>query len=315
MRVFITGIEGFVGRHLVMELVKAGHEVSGLYFDKMDLDEIEALAERLYRGDLRDSVSLNQILDSARPDAIVHLAAISFVPAASSDPRTAWDINLGGTLNILEWIRVAKPDTHLLFVSTSEVYGRSDGGDLPFTEETPLRPANMYSATKASADMAADQYRSLFSLRIATLRPANHIGPGQSENFVVSSFARQVAEAALGLGDGVIRVGNLSAMRDFLDVRDVVRAYRLVLEQQITGIFNLGSGKAERISDILDSLVEIAGARISVVVDKERLRPVDVPIIFISREKLSAESGWTPEIPLIKTLEDTLKCWKDKLRK
>jgi len=315
LRVFITGIEGFVGRHLSAELAEAGHEVSGLYYDDSGIGELAEKIPDLRRGDILDRAELSKILNSVSPDVIVHLGAVSFVPAATKTPLMAWNVNLMGTLNILEWIRTENPDTRLLFVSTSEIYGKPKEGDLPYTERTPIRPENMYAATKAAADIAAERYRNLYDLHIATLRPSNHIGPGQSENFVVSSFAKQVAGAVLGLGDGVIRVGNLSASRDFLDVRDVVRAYRFVLEGGVTGIFNVGSGRAVKISDILDKLVEIAGTDIRVETDPERLRPVDVPIVMVSHKKLLAESGWHPEIPLEKTLEDIFRWWKEKLKK
>ena len=315
MRVLITGIEGFVGRHLARELSGAGHSVYGLYYDPGDIAEVGDIASGLYRGDVRDGAGFAEILNNTGPDAVIHLAAMSFVPVATAKPLSAWNINLGGTLNLLEWIRKYAPQAELLFVSTSEVYGRPAEGDLPYTEATPLRPENMYAATKASADLAVDRYRALYGIPAVIIRPSNHIGPGQSEDFVASSFARQAAEAALGLSDGIIRVGNLSARRDFLDVRDVVRGYRIALENGLSGIFNLGAGRGIEIRGILDKLVEISGADIDVEVDPERLRPVDVPLVEVSHGKFEEKTGWRPEIPLEKSLTDTFEWWKEKLQK
>jgi len=210
-----------------------------------------------------------------------------------------------GTLNVLEWLRNEKTDVKTIIVSSGEVYGApKSSDDLPFTENSCLNPQNIYASTKASLDFAARQYMSLWKLPIIVVRPFNHIGPGQSENFVASAFAKQIAEIASGKREPIVRTGNLSASRDFLDVRDVVRAYRLLLENVESGVFNICSGKAIEIRKILDKLIRFSGVDVSVEIDPQRLRPVDVPVIYGSYEKINKHTGWQPEIPLEDSLRD-----------
>ncbi len=310
MKVFITGIEGFVGRYLASDLISHKHEVAGSYLPSEDVSHLVNPDCKLYPCDITDRESLWKILDTEKPDAIIHLAGIAFVPFSIKDPVTTWRVNLMGTLNLLEWARQMKPDTALLIVSTGEVYGPpKDETDLPFAEESTINPNNPYAASKASVELAAIQYRRIYKMPVIIARPFNHIGPGQSDSFVVSSFARQVAKISLGKSDNEVRVGNLSAARDFTDVRDVVTAYCVILESRKIGTFNICSESPVKIEKILSTLIGISGKNIRVAVDPERLRPVDVPLVFGSYEKLRDEAGWEPKIPLAKSLEDTLKWW------
>ena len=314
-KVYITGIEGFVGRYLVRELLDHGYEVAGLHHKHASAEHLEEHGITLYPGDVTDRrENFWFSLDRFSPDAVVHLAAITFVPHSLQDPLKTWRVNLWGTLNLLEWARQKKPDTKILVVSSGEVYGAPRNKDeLPFREDSRLNPQNVYAATKAAADLAAQQYINVWKMPVIIARPFNHTGPGQSPNFVASAFAKQVAEIVRGKREPVVRVGNLSAKRDFTDVRDVVRAYRLLLEKTESGVFNICSGKPVQIQKILDTLVELSGVDVKVEVDPERLRPVDVPLIYGSFEKLRAATGWEPKIPIEQTLHDLLEWWKEQL--
>ncbi|RKZ26104.1 hypothetical protein DRQ26_04915 [bacterium] len=304
-RVFITGIEGFVGKYLLEELQNNGYEVGGFYLHSASVKHLDRYDIKLYAGDIVNKEVLWYALGDFAPDFIVHLAGITFVPHANSDPINAWRVNVIGTLNVLEWLRNEKTDVKTIIVSSGEVYGApKSSDDLPFTENSCLNPQNIYASTKASLDFAARQYISLWKLPIIVVRPFNHIGPGQSENFVASAFASQIAEIASGKRKPIVRTGNLSASRDFLDVRDVVRAYRLLLEKVESGVFNICSGKALEIRKILDKLIRLSGVDVSVEIDPQKLRPVDVPVIYGSYEKINKHTGWQPEIPLEDSLCD-----------
>ena len=225
--------------------VRCGYEVGGFYLHSASVKHLDRYDIKLYAGDIVNKEVLWYALGDFAPDFIVHLAGITFVPHANSDPINAWRVNVIGTLNVLEWLRNEKTDVKTIIVSSGEVYGApKSSDDLPFTENSCLNPQNIYASTKASLDFAARQYMSLWKLPIIVVRPFNHIGPGQSENFVASAFASQIAEIASGKREPIVRTGNLSASRDFLDVRDVVRAYRLLLEKVESGVFNICSGKA-----------------------------------------------------------------------
>ncbi|MCD6594600.1 GDP-mannose 4,6-dehydratase [bacterium] len=306
-KIFITGIEGFVGQYLVDELQRNGYEIGGLYFHSASIDHLKPFDLKLYAGDIVDRENFWHSLDDFQPDAVVHLAGITFIPQANSEPINTWRINLMGTLNLLEWSRQRKADTKLLIVSSGEIYGAPKSiQDLPFTENSCLSPQNIYASTKAVLDFAAQQYIRIWKMPIIIARPFNHIGPGQSANFVTSAFARQIARIAQRKQEPIVRVGNLSAARDFTDVRDVVRAYRLLLEKIDSGIFNICSGKAIKIQAILDKFIELSGIDVKIEIDPEKLRPVDVPKIYGSYDKLSKSTGWIPQIATQQSLADIL---------
>lgn len=313
MRLFITGIEGFVGRHLSDVISEHNRhaekqiEVSGLYYPTADISHLSQYGFDLSPIDITDRAAVEQTLTAKEPDAIIHLAGIAFVPHAMKDPMQTWSVNLNGGLNILEWLRQKSPKTRATIISTGEVYGApSAPGDIPYTEKSLLNPVNVYAATKAALDIAARQYAKTWELDIVVARPYNHIGPWQSENFVVSTFAKQVVSAKLGIIEPIIKVGNLSAARDFTDVRDVVRAYLMMIADLEAGTYNICSSKPVQIRYILDKLIEITDVDVEVQVDQSRLRPVDVPVISASYEKLHSQCGWNPQIPLDTTLGDII---------
>ena len=307
MKIVVTGAEGFVGRHVVARLLDRGHEPVCLTLDGAGVHGLDG-----HRTDVRDHHVLVRRLEAAAPDAVLHLAGIAFVPAAREDPRLAFDVNAGGTLNVLSACAEVAPNARIVVVSTAEVYGRvDDPAAMPLTEDRPMNPVSMYGAGKAAAEHLARAY-AREGLDVVVARPFNHVGPGQDEAFVMSSFAHQVArlERAEG-GDDVLRHGNLEAVRDFLDVRDIAAAYEAMLTAA-PGVltrgapYNVASGRGVEIAALVSGLIDAARRPLRHEVDPERLRAVDVPVFVGSAERFSEATGWRPTIPLERTLADTL---------
>ncbi len=306
-RIVITGAGGFVGGHLISvfsPLVSAG-EVELITPGLMDQPPI----------DVTDRDAVIRLVASARPDAIIHLAAIAFPAAARRDPERAWRVNVDGTLNLARAILCESPATRLVFAGSSESYGASfKNSDGPVKETTALAPMTAYAASKAASDVALGQM-AYDGLDVVRFRPFNQTGPGQIEDYVVPAFARQVADIVGGRRDPWVEVGNLDVVRDFLDVRDVVRAYIAaatgVDETRASGqAVNLASGTGRAIRDVLDMLIRIARADrdidVAVRVDPARVRPVDVPYALGDNRQACDLFGWKPEIPFEKTLADVL---------
>jgi GDP-4-dehydro-6-deoxy-D-mannose reductase len=293
MRAFLTGASGFVGSHLTAQLQAAGDEVTCL-------DE---------KTDLLDRQALRAELEAARPDAIYHLAALTHVGRSWEDPSDTMRVNALGTLELLEAARGAG-SPRVLLVSSAEVYGTGDGRELD--EDSPLRPLSPYAASKVSAEFLGLQAFLGHGLPVLRARPFNHVGPGQSDAFVVSALARRVADAERA-GGGEVRVGNLEAARDFTDVRDVVRAYRMLMTDGEPGaVYNVCSGRPRTIASLLDGLIARSGAPIEAVVDPELVRPVDIPVLSGSAKRLEALTGWHPEIDLERTLDDVLAWYRER---
>jgi len=310
MRALITGISGFVGRHLSAELVRCGLEVFGtcVSCDRV-LEGVES--SRIEIGDIRDGKKLRALIKRVKPEGVVHLAALSSVPLCFENPVLAFKVNLMGTVNLYEAIQDAGLVPKILFIGSSDEYGPVEEKDLPITEDFPLNPQNPYASSKAAADLMSFQYFLHKKLPVIRVRPFNHIGPGQSEHFVASSFARQIALIESRKLAPVIRVGNLEARRDFTDVRDVVRAYSRLIEEGVPGeVYNIASGKEYPISEILEKLLALSKAQIRVEKDPKRFRPVDVPHRRGSFEKLKRKIGWAPTISIDNSLEDILNDWR-----
>ena len=296
MKTLVTGSNGFVGRHVAAVLRNAGHEVVG-----SDVSTPPGGDPSCLQMDVRDPDSIVPVLDEVRPDAILHLGGIAFVPLGWTQPQRVFHVNTIGTLNLLDAVRPHAPATRVLAVTSAEVYG-SHPAPAPLAEDAPYRPDNIYGVAKAAADHAALLYAAHHRLDVMVARPSNHVGPGQSREFVSSAFAAQLAAIARG-AEPVMRVGNLDQRRDFTDVRDVARAYLLLLEKGRAGCaYNIASGRMTPIREILDGLCDVAGVRPRVEIDPNLYRPTDDRPAY-DTSRIREHVGWHPEIPLRRTLE------------
>ena len=314
MRILITGITGFVGSHFAEYALEQGAEVFGSYRWRSKTENIDHLAGRirLVECDLRDVSSVQHLLDASRPDAIIHLAAQSFVGSSWQAPAETLLINTLSQVNLLEAIRQRSGRPRFLVVGSSEEYGAVYESELPITEDNPLRPLSPYAVSKVTQDLLGYQYFKSYGLPIVRSRAFNHEGPRRGDVFVTSNFARQIAEIEAGLREPVIHVGTLRTKRDYTDVRDIVRGYWLLLVRGEPGeVYNLCSGKAWEIGEVLDFLIGETHVRpIAVREDPERLRPSDVPVLLGNASRIQRAVGWQPELPFAQTLRDVLDYWR-----
>lgn len=308
-RILVTGASGFVGPHLIAAL----RETFGTAEIVSASPTAEALAGTTpVRLDLADPAAPQALVATLRPQACVHLAAVSHVSHALENPLSAWRINLLGALALAEAMQAIVPAAPFLHVSTGEIYGLSANGEGALTEQSNLAPANLYAATKAAADLALGEM-ALRGLRLVRLRPFNHTGPGQSSDFVVPHIARQVA-AAERAGGGELVIGAVDRVRDFLDVRDVCRAYVAALarfEILPNGIaLNIASGASRSIASILDDFLSLTPCAITVRQEPARLRPHDVARVSVDASGARARLDWTPQVAWPQTLADVLADWR-----
>jgi GDP-4-dehydro-6-deoxy-D-mannose reductase len=319
MRVVVTGITGFVGSHLAeFLLAQGGIEVHGLVRWRSKLENIQLLLNqlKLHECDLRDAVSVRTIIEQIRPERIFHLAAQSFVPTSWKAPTETLTTNIVGQVNLLEAVRTSGVQCGIQIAGSSEEYGMVLENEVPIREENPLRPLSPYAVSKVGQDLLGYQYYQSYKMPIVRTRGFNHSGPRRGDVFVESNFAKQIAAIELGLQPPVILVGNLTARRDFTDVRDMVRGYWLALEKGKHGeVYNIASGKDYTIRQILDLLLEYSTVKVKIETDPDRLRPSDVPILLGDSAKFRRATGWAPTIPFEKTLEDLLNYWRAELQK
>ena len=303
MRILVTGSSGFVGRHLVRHLIDSGHEP--LCFDLVAPAGGHGPAVQTHTGDLLNAAGISELISTTKPDGCIHLGGIAFVPMGWKDPNLVFSVNLTGTVNLMEAFRAEAPKARIVIVTSSEVYGMTPRQEA-ITEESPLTPSNLYGVSKMAADLSAQLYAKRYGMPVVVARPLNHIGPGQSLQFVTSAFAAQLIDIAQGKKEPVMRVGNLETERDFTDVRDVVRAYRLLMEKGRPGeAYNIASGTRVKIRTVLDLLCDLAGAHPRIDVDPRLFRPTDSSPV-IETAKIRKEAGWQPDIPLQTTLRDIL---------
>jgi GDP-4-dehydro-6-deoxy-D-mannose reductase len=293
VRVLVTGARGFVGGHLTAALRARGHEV--VEADRAARDDVLEL-------DVTDGLAVRAVFDLVRPDAVAHLAAQASVGESLEDPDGTFRVNAGGTLHVLNAARALTAEgarARVLVASSAEVYGAQPRASYPLRETAPALPRNPYAASKAAAEALALAYARSYGVDAVVTRAFNHIGPHQDEQFAVAAFALQIARVAAGL-DRVVRVGNLEGSRDVLDVRDVCSAYVLLLEGggEAGEVYNVCSGTATTMRDLLRRLIEIGRVPVEVREDAERMRPSDVPISVGDASKLREATGWTPRIPL-----------------
>ncbi|MBI2032593.1 MAG: GDP-mannose 4,6-dehydratase [Candidatus Levybacteria bacterium] len=316
MKAFITGASGFAGSFLSERLLNSGYAVFGTYLSEKSLENLSHIKNKinLVHLDLLDEEKTNQTISDIRPDLIFHLAAFTSPAESFKNPKETFDNNISAELNIFESVVKNKLlDTKILVVSSSEIYGVVKPEDIPVDEDTPLRPGSPYAVSKIAQDFLGFQYFLSAKLKIVRVRPYNHSGPRQAPIFVISSFAKKIADIEKGKEDPVLKVGNLDARRDFTDVRDMVEAYVLALEKGEAGeVYNLGFGKSQKIGDILEMLLNMSTKKdIKVEKDPSLFRPVDVPDIVSDSTKFRKLTGWKPQISIEKTLQDTLDYWRD----
>lgn len=309
MKTLIIGGAGFVGGYLIRELNAAGHQV---YATCLENESITGDC-KVYNLDIMDADAASSVIGDIQPDVIYHLAAQSSVALSWKKPQLTADINVVGTINVLEAVRNSdKKDIRLLLIGSGEEYGFIRPDACPISEDEPLNPGNIYAATKACQGMLGEIYARAYDMDIVMVRAFNHSGPEQLPVFVISDFCRQIAQIEKGDAPAVMSVGNLSARRDFTDVRDVVRAYRLLGEKGISGrTYNVGRGKAVEIQYILDTALGFSAADIEVKQDPARMRASDIPVIEPDVSKIYEDTGWKAEISMEKTIEDTLNYWRN----
>lgn len=316
MRAFVTGIAGFAGSHLAEALLAAGWEVTGLLAPGEGTHHLAGTRDaiRLVEADIVDAAACDAALAEAAPTCVFHLAAIAFVPDGLRDPLRTYDVNVLGTQNILEAVRTQGGAARVVCVSSGDAYGEVRPGELPITEAQPWRPINPYAATKAAADVLAEAYAQQYGMAVVRARPFNHTGPRQSPRFVCADFARQLARIEVGRQDPILRVGHLEARRDFSDVRDVVRGYMCLADPAVPcRAYNICSGMAPSIADVLEQLRALCTRPVEVQREAARLRPVEVAEHRGSAAALQAATGWAPEFSLERTLADTLTYWREQV--
>jgi GDP-4-dehydro-6-deoxy-D-mannose reductase len=313
-RVLVTGVTGFAGSHLVdYMLTRSDCEIFGIQRWRSPTENIEHFKDRitLLECDLRDASSTRDTLERIRPDWIFHLAAQSFVPTSWSAPTESLTTNVLGELNLFEAVRRIGLQCRIQIACSSEEYGMVFENELPIRETNPLRPLSPYAVSKVAQDLLAYQYWMSWKVDSVRTRGFNHEGPRRGPVFVASDFAKQIADIEQGRKPPVLHVGNLEAKRDFTDVRDMVRGYWLALEKCEPGeVYNLCSGRAYSIREVLDLLLGMTKTRIEVRQDRMRLRPSDVPVLVGDRTKFTEATGWEPTIPFEQTLRDMLDFWR-----
>jgi len=301
----VTGAAGFAGGHLMGAARDAGFSVVAATREPGGGD---------ITCDLRDTHSVEDAVRAAAPDAVVNLAGLSSVSQSFEAPVEAFEVNAVGAVRLLEAVASHAPGARVLCVSSGDVYGSLPASALPAVEEREPRPLSPYAASKAAMELACGQYRESARLSVAVVRSFNHTGPGQSDNFAASSFARQIAEAERsGAAEAVLRTGALELRRDFSDVRDIVRAYVMLLERGATGTFNACSGRPVPLRALVDGLSEHARIPVRTEVDETRLRGTEVTSLYGSPQRLRESTGWRPELSLSQTLGDLLEWWREKV--
>jgi GDP-mannose 4,6-dehydratase len=320
-KVLITGITGFVGSHLADYILANFPEVQilGLARWRSPTDNIRHILDKitLEYGDLSDLPSLKTVLSKEKPDVISHLAAQSYVPFSFSSPIVTLNTNIIGTCHLLEAVKELKfsseydPIIHIC--SSSEVYGQVKENEVPIRESNPFRPSSPYAVSKVGEDMLAFQYWLSWKVKTIRTRMFTHTGPRRGEVFASSTFARQIASIEAGLAPPVVKVGNLDSVRTFLDARDAVKAYWLLVNKCPPGeVYNIGGVETMTVGDMLNRLLKLAKVKnIDVEVDPSRLRPSDVTLQIPCIDKFVAATGWKPETKFDKTLEDLLDYWRD----
>ncbi|MHB8232721.1 MAG: GDP-mannose 4,6-dehydratase [bacterium] len=306
MNILLTGDSGFVGHYIKQALLQTYKNGSCV-----------PLADEKGAIDIRDAQRIKSFLSSNVKsfDAVLHLAAQSFVPESIGDPSGTYDINFTGVYNLFSALKGAEFHGKVLFVSSGDIYGLVGEDRLPVTEDEPLKPRNPYAVSKVAAEALCYQWSVTEDMEIITARPFNHIGPDQSERFVVPNFAKQIVEIELSLRKPALSAGNIDVTRDFLDVRDVVNAYMLLLEKGVNSeAYNVCSGTETSVRQVINTMLEITGAAAKIETDAGKLRPNEQKRVYGSFEKIKKITGWEPKIPLKQSLTDIINYQRKKLK-
>lgn len=315
-KAFITGISGFAGNFLARALLDSEKfEVSGTYHSESSLSQLHDISSSLAleKVDLTDAKHTEDIIGSIVPDIVFHLAALASPAQSFKDPSLTFSTNITGQINLLEALKKHKCEhTRIIIVSSAEVYGVVTNDMLPIDEDTPMRPVSPYAVSKITQDYLGLQYYLTYKQQVIRARPFNHIGPGQKTAYAVSAFAEQIAQIEKKKKEPVLHVGNLSARRDFTDVRDIVQAYILLAEKGAPGdVYNIGSGTSYEMSEILQKLVSFSTEKITIETDQSRFMPVDIPDNRCDPKKLQEKTGWKPAISIDTSLRDVLDYWRN----
>lgn len=315
-KILITGVSGFAGSFLATHLLASPeNKITGTYLSGKRLSSLDDIATKidLVKVDLMNQQEVEKLIVDNQPDVIYHLAALASPHESFKDPTLTFDTNITGQIHLLESLRKNNlVNTKVLIVSSAEVYGIVKEEDLPIDEDTAFNPTSPYAVSKIAQDYLGLQYNLAYGINILRVRPFNHIGPRQTPQYVVSSFAKQIVEIEKGQKEPVLYVGNLNAKRDLTDVRDIVRAYsEVVLKGKTGSVYNIGSGKSVLISEVLDKLISIAKVDIRIEVDESLLKPIDIPDNRCDRDRLTRDTGWEPRVPLETSLRDVLDYWRN----
>lgn len=312
MKILVTGAGGFVGRHLLETLIPKGHKVTAIgVHNSAFLYDMDVAVHVV---DITDYDVLLETMQMVSPDVVIHLAAISNVPISWSNPALAAEVNILGSVNVLNALHATSPEGKFIFIGSSDEYGLSAKTGVPLTEDMPCQPQNPYSISKHCAEQMVLQLGRKYGMNVICTRSFNHFGPGQAKGFVVSDFASQVAAIEQGKQEPVISVGDLSAARDFTFVSDIVNAYVIMAEtDMLSGIYNICSGKPKKIQEILDDMLSLAKVKIETVVDEAKFRPAEVPFFVGCADKLTQATGWQPVADYKQGLLEVLDYWRNSL--
>jgi GDP-4-dehydro-6-deoxy-D-mannose reductase len=318
MKALVTGVTGFAGSHLAELLIKENVEIHGITRWRSKSDNIDHLKDdiQFHEADLLDAHSLYKVVDEVKPNYIFHLAAQSYVQSSWASPSNTLEINVIGSDHLFEAVRKSGLDITIQIACSSEEYGKVLPDEVPITEKNPLRPLSPYAVSKLAMDYLGYQYHESYGLKIIRTRGFNHTGPRRGDVFAESTFAKQIAEIETGKKEPVVYVGNLDAVRDYTDVRDMVRAYYLAVQKCKPGEeYNICTGKGWKIKDVLNLLLSMSKSKIEIREDKDRMRPSDVEVLIGDASKFMKATGWKAEIEFEQTMEDLLNYWREKVKK
>jgi len=311
LRIFVTGVSGFVGKHFLEFLKKKTFELFGICFPEEPEPGRYSSKCRIYKKDIRCEKEVEELIKISKPEFVFHFAAVSNVGQSWKKRKETFEVNIIGTLHLFEAVRKYAPDARILFVSSSDVYGLLGIDSMPLRETDPVYPVSPYAFTKLSGEKLCEFYSKIEDLDIITTRSFPHTGPGQNPDFVCSDWASQIARIEKGISLPQIRVGNTEVKRDFVDVRDVVRAYFSLMKKGRKGeVYNVSSGLSISLKKVLDILLKYSKVKIDVEIDKTKLRKIDIPVLVGDNQKIKKEISWAPEIPIKQTLLDLLQYWR-----